>query len=312
MTELSEFETETALIAQLRAIAGAGEGAHQFELARPDSPRIQVSYSSGSGSSVSFEARCGWGERPASLAEGSGYRAGPGALLRAPRPMGITLRVEDPLDRMAKLERVAREFQTGDPVFDDAVYVETGTADAVLREVLNPAVRGAVLALRSEGIRRVIVDDERGRVCAHLYQFAHVRHDDERGHRILEAFESLARAIPEVASEGTPARSRLERGLEWTAILLFWGGLPVYAFGIIPARCTEVTVGQAGWSGPCGPLWKGLALGVLLGFAAAFVIHRSVRGGSDSHKIRGGAAFGLWFVVLVATLLVTGIVGWHL
>jgi hypothetical protein len=65
-----------------------------------------------------------------------------------PGMAAITLRLEDESDREAKRSAVSREVQTGDPVFDDAIYIESDASDEGVLAVLSSRdVRGAILAL---------------------------------------------------------------------------------------------------------------------------------------------------------------------
>lgn len=94
---------ESELVAELRALGGREAAERdEFTLARDD-VRIQVSYSSGSSSSLTLSAL--YDTHAKRLPPSAGYRVASSGLLPAARPLKILLRPEDSGDRLAKTSR---------------------------------------------------------------------------------------------------------------------------------------------------------------------------------------------------------------
>ncbi|MBL8913546.1 MAG: hypothetical protein JNM17_22795 [Archangium sp.] len=65
----------------------------------------------------------------------------------------ITVYPEEGVDRFGKVIGLNREVQTGDKVFDDKAYIDSLETDDVVRGVLQPNVRDAVLVLLGHGFK---------------------------------------------------------------------------------------------------------------------------------------------------------------
>jgi hypothetical protein len=251
-----EDDAESALVAELRALAGDGAGDDgQFEV-RWGGHTITVIHNSGSSSNVRLRAAyddVARADHPAlvSLSENDGsYRQAPSpGSLRAPRPLAIALHHETPADARAVAEGVRREHQTGDHAFDTAVFIATPTTnDAVLRAVLGPEVRAAVLSLFALGFLRVTIDDaiigDRGFVEAYLWSFTLRDPPAERGRRCLDAFARVLDHLPTITPSGeahaSPNPGGWIRFLGWVGVVGVLAGVPALWLGVaMSAQCTE-------------------------------------------------------------------------
>jgi hypothetical protein len=197
---------ESELIAELRALAAVGN-VDRFVLEGAPHP-IEVSYSSGSSSSLTFVARYDAVARRDHEAilhpggTGAYRRSGRADSIIAVRPLAITLRNETSGDVGAKQEGINVEYQTGDEKFDRHVYIETPTTDAyVLGAVLGPRVRQGVLALLVLGFSSVKIDVD-GRVEAFLCQFTSASPRPGRGKSAVEAFALVLSDLPAISASG--------------------------------------------------------------------------------------------------------------
>jgi hypothetical protein len=324
MSELSEGECEADVVRQLRQLTASAGDATTFVVERPDGVHFAIGYSSGSGSNVSFTAAYGQSTRqegPVATAA-QGYRAP--AVAReflARRPMKIALRPESTEDVDAKNEGISREFQSGDPRFDDAVYIDTEASDDTLRFVLaSPELRAGVLALFAEGVRELVLDNVESNITARLYTFAHRQHDERRAERIVAAFEAIVRHAPRVVDSGEPAPADPEKTWLGTvtaaATVLFFFGVPLY-FALVPGRCWEGSSDGEGASlncsahGCCGPIGPGFALAIPLALIVGVLVPRGIKGRSDSHSRRTTAGFAAGLLTFELTMFATGIYGWY-
>jgi hypothetical protein len=326
MSDLSEGECEADVVRQLRQLTASAADASTFVVVRPDGVQFTIDYSSGSGSNVSFSApygqstHQGGGVAAADLAQG--YRAS--AVAReflARRPMRIALRPESPEDVDAKREGISREFQSGDPRFDDAVYIDTDASDDTLRFVLaSPELRAGVLALFAEGVRELVLDNIGSNITARLYSFAHRQHDERRAERIVAAFEAIVRNAPRVVDSGEPAPADPEKTWLGTvtaaAAVLFFFGVPLY-FALVPGRCWESASDGEGANlncsvhGCCSPIGPGFALAIPLALIVGVLVPARIKGRSDSHSRRTTAGFAAGLLTFELTMFATAIYGWH-
>ncbi len=315
-------DVEADLLIALRAIAGVREG-NDFRV-RDGDVSFDVDYVGGSSSRLALRASYDAVARAEAVVPGTReatYRASArGGVLRAIRPMGIVLRDEDGSDRMAKAEGISREHQTGDDAFDRAVYVDSPTTDeAVLRAVLNEAVRAAVRELLSLRFDTITLDDDDRRVVAVISGFAHLKAPEEAASRIVCAFASLLRGLPPVAAVAGqhPHRGRSSGCLALSGFVVTTVVAPTALFAIADYHhCTEGASDGEGAtlkSGCEGPAAIAAVSSFLGGLAAYFVVRSVARsrmaGHSDSHRrifyVSLAAFFWFGLVTFVGGLAIT-------
>ncbi|MBL8684330.1 MAG: hypothetical protein JNK05_34465 [Myxococcales bacterium] len=188
-------EMESALAAELRTLAGVAPGTERFVL-RAGQHTITITYQQASSGPSTLTI-----ESPYDDATRVRAASAPGPL-RATRPLDIVLRHEDDEDRSAKERGINVEWQTGDRMFDDAVYVSAPTHNAhVFESVVNAAVRAAVTKLFALGFRLVHLDDH-GSVRAVVTEFWISKPAQNRGRDAVEAFAQLLDALPVVVASG--------------------------------------------------------------------------------------------------------------
>lgn len=322
---LEEDDAENALVAELRALAGAGASASDdgsFEVRRGKHV-ITVVHHRGSSSSLMLRAvydAVARADHPALVSSEGAYREAPSRdSLRAPRPLKILLHPETAADARA-------EHQTGDAVFDHAVFIETPTTnDAVLRAVLGPEVRAAVLALFELGFLRVSLDDAvldelPGQVEAYLWTFASSEPPIARASASLDAFARILDHLPAIVSsreKHAPALSAPGwiRALGWVGVLGVLVGYPATSFLAKAAQCIDVSDGASMREECASRFAIALLVAPIVGIIASFVVRPSLlrrfgeRSGSfipialARLKVLLGSAV-LTFLALVFALLV--------
>lgn len=280
---MSEDSYESALVTELQALAGVASGTHEFAVG-VGGQAITVHYhqwSSGPSdlslvASYDDAARVGRAPQPGAY----GHHDVTRAPLVAVRPLAIELRPEHGEDRAAKRDGLNREWQTGDPAFDAAVYVSTRTdSPHVLAAVLGPDMRRAVLELFSLGFRRVCIDEDH-LVRAEVTEFVIQAPHQGRGRLAIEAFARVLGSLPAVVASGAshpePPLAGTTRTLQWLAVLF---GL---LFGLQFAGMLYVVVGAHAVSpvtDPAGSLLRLLTavLGPWLAFGCGLVPYRLAR-----------------------------------
>ncbi|MBI2395085.1 MAG: hypothetical protein HYV09_36280 [Deltaproteobacteria bacterium] len=311
-------DPESALVAELRGLAGpTAANADSFVIARAHL-RIDVIYTGGSSSSVTLKATYDHVAKPVSPAEG--YRDV--GLLRAPRPMHITLRPEDAGDVAAKRERLSVEWQTGDEEFDRRVYVDSDTTDrAVLSAVLNAEVRAATLALMDLGFKTVIIDDG-GQVIARVVEFVQRVPRANRGRLAVDAFARLLGNLPAVTHVET-ARPAVPL-LGWTRLLgaigaIGWGlnvgyvGLVLMAFHAVSGRASREPE-PPGTLATIAVIAVAIVAGVIAAKVYGSLVRERVRGRSNAHQLAftatlcafGGASVLTFTAMFVAVMALAG------
>lgn len=257
---------------------------------------FEVVYQGGSSSSLTLEASYDRAAKYEGSTDGAGYRT-KGGLLRAPRPLTITLRREDAADVEAKTMKIATEYQTGDPAFDRAVYVDSPTTDPrVLSAILHEGTRAAVLALLALDIPQISIDDE-GMVRIRLTGFLSTTPAKERGPRMVAAFAELLDSLPPVASTGDePAKRTSLNGISILTVIVM-SVLPILyllglfgAFGLTEPGSEEgETVLKDGQGGVALVAFVGGAVvanafGLVSRLVMRPILLTRLRGASDSHR----------------------------
>jgi hypothetical protein len=319
---------EGDLIDELRAIAGVS-GTDGFVIALRPHP-ITVLYRSGSSSCLDLQARYDdvarddleQDARHDVKAAGDYRRSGRAPRLVAVRPLAITLRREDVGDVVAKRKGINVEHQTGDEVFDRAVYIDTPTTDArVLDAVLGPALRAGVLALFALGFQTVTIDDG-GVVNAHMSYFTQLVPTPGRGERAVAAFARILSALPAI----TPSGGAHPVPPVWARPVPLWLFIAGVTFLGVPASCSvaykaDCVEGSSNADGEysewfrdgCGTAAGLSLLAAFVAACAAFVVARFVvmpklRGRSNSLMRIFHVRAAVFLLVLVATY---GVVSWY-
>ncbi|WP_438040508.1 hypothetical protein [Sorangium sp. So ce128] len=295
---------ESEIVRQFRELAGAPQGTNDFHMSTCGCP-LRVKYSPGSVSSLTLSAP--YPSRMTAPAHGplAAYRH-PGEVFVAVRPMKIKLRRETDEDRGARSRGVVREVQTGDPLFDDAVYVDSRSdPQTVLRALASPELRGGVRALLAEGIEHVILDDKAGEISALLLHFTRAPHSPDRASRVLGAFAAVVLNVPSVSTSSEQRPADVERALlifgAVLCLLLLFIGVPVYLLAA-GQRCDFENNPGANvlfsLDGCFTPFSLGLAAGLLVGPLLAAAVARRFHGRSDSLE-RSSAAYAVTLVLSV-------------
>jgi len=275
----------------LRALAGeaGAAGKRGYPIVR-DGHRLRVEYVTDSDDEIQgLSLVCRYDDVAVPHASGS-YRGEP--RLRAVRPLDLRLERERDGHVRAKREGLVGEWQSGDPAFDERVFVTSPTTDpAVLAAVLGPAAREAVMALLALGFETVKIDVE-GEVRAGIGQGDFVRTQGpgggERAASALDAFCRLTSGLPIVAATGgvhpRPPLAGLTLALQIVGVVGWLGNVTFIAlahlamgkvFGL-PASRDASTLGVVG----C------VAVGVFGGFVGAKLhaarVATRARGRSDA------------------------------
>jgi hypothetical protein len=209
---------------------------------------------------------------------------------RSTRLPEVRFRRENSGDREAKEKGVSRELQTGDPTFDDAVYIESDAADADLLVYLSsPHVRAAIVELlRSFEDLQVHAD----------------RIDATRNFGIPAAFHpdqirrhlALLRLLAGTTRSLAPAPEK--SGASWL-MLLTLANLPAgwIAFGFIAHAYAPLDLSL---------VWISFAVGVAIALFSWPLFSRVLRGRSTSHTDLGvtrGASFASFPATVAALAL---------
>lgn len=223
-------------VVELRALANVEGDVNAFTVVQGD-VRIEVAYDSGSASSVTLRVSYDAVARAGPAAAGPYRSAKP---LAAARPLAIVLTPELATHVEAKASGMDVEVQTDDEAFDREVYVDSPAPEDVVRAVLGPEVRAAVLELFRVRFRHVAIDDATGRVTATCTTFPSTEDDTGEGVRAAKAFADLARALPVVARlPGQYAKHPLARPTSWLGGIggvLFFLEMPAFQGFLSHAR----------------------------------------------------------------------------
>ncbi len=234
-------------------------------------------------------------------ADGAGYRGRPP--LSAPRPMAIQLRKETAGDLRGKRRGVAVETQLGDPVFDEAVYIDSTSRPEVIQRVLGAApARAAIQALLAGGAGPITLDAKGGTIAVRVEGIGDL---PDGVTWLLDHLLTIAAHMPVVHESGeAPPRDAWTGRRNVLAVSGMLGMFPavLLMFSALPSRCywsdgegTQLLCEEAGC---CTPVQGGLAAGVLLGAIVATALFRKVRGASNSHTLRPTVAFFAFILVI--------------
>jgi len=209
--------------------------------------------------------------------------------IEVPSTLAVDFERENAAHRAAKSENVTVEVQTGDPQFDEEVFVDSLASPEDLRVFLaGRATRAAVRSLLAEATRVAVTHekvevelDERGEI------------DAARARRILTALRFLAGAARPVDAR-TAAMPRGVRvfALVQPAAWLILVPLLVYAANAY----TPLDV---------VPAFTGVSLGLVAAFVLLPVLARLVAGTSRSHHylVTARAVLAVDLALLGATLV---------
>lgn len=314
-----EGAVEGALIAELRALAGAPAGESTFTITR-GAVRVGVAYNSGSASTITLSAPYGgsWG-RPGAVTAGYRTWARPP---RAPRPLMIQLEAETASNVRNKARGIDREVQTWDPEFDREVYIDTTAPDEAVAYVLSrPAARNAARALLfQEGFGAIHIDDADGMIKTTLATFVEKTPFPGRGARIVDTFAALVEGLPPVEAHGEKPFDRGGAVLVGLGVLLGVSFLVQFfgSFAAVPGACishdepgeTSIECVDVGGQNCCAPMGVGAASGLGIGLVVGWIASRPFRGTSRSSG-RRLAVMGLVTGIAVnVAIIVAEIVMW--
>ncbi len=300
--------TEADFLRALRALARVSGKDDDFVIDR-HGVALRVQHYPGSSSHV--ELSTPYVGRAAGTSES--YRGGALMALAAPRPMQIALRREKPSDAAAKRSGVAVEAQTGDPEFDDAVYIDSPSSREVIQHVLGAApARDAVRALLALGIGPITLDGMDLRIRAHIGSFGSLRSPET----VLDHLATLANHLPEVRASGK--RPPIDVWQARAILLGLAAFLGVFAslfstFMLLPDVC-YVSDGEGisltcEYGSCCTPSTIGLLAGGLVGLVLAIMVWGRIRGTSSAHTVRPWAAFFTLVVTIEVCVTAASVVG---
>ncbi len=310
---------EADLVIELREIAHAPSDATSFPL-KYDGVTFYVEYSGGSTSSLTLRAKYDSVAKAAvapAMREAHYRESAKGGSLSAIRPMSIALRSETGADRMAKDEGINREHQTGVKSFDEDVYIDSPTVDAVvLNAVLSEPVRAASVELLSLAFDWVTIDDKDGDVTAVLSAFLKLRDETDCARRIVRAFAALLGGLPPVARASGEHAKRSSAPKVFAVI----GGIaliasPFLMFAIADAcGCAETDGEATNLKAGCGttPLVAivfAVTLGLVVSFIARAIATPRMRGDSDSAARIATVAVAAFLWIAIPVFLTVAAIG---
>ncbi len=299
LAPLDAPDPESHLVQSLRRMAGARDEADAFTVSWRG-VAVEVSYTSGSGSSLSLRVRY------PSVPTGTALTGH----LRAIRPMAIELRPERDDDRAAKRKGVSVEAQTGDAAFDAEVYIDTPTAPDTARRVLaSPEARAAALELLRTGVSDLVLDDAEHAIHVRVFATAHFEAWGRHPTRLLDLLAAIAAHVPPVeaifgryhdaapsVANGSLALAGVVGGV--LAGLCMFALLPGVCRGSCDSEGCEllVTNDPLCWQ----PHALGLTLAAVMWLTAQLTLARRFRGRSDSHRARATFALVSLFAAVPA------------
>jgi hypothetical protein len=205
------------------------------------------------------------------------FGGGRGFVARRPY---LILRPEAATDRFAKRHGLNREISVGDAVFDDAVYIDTRSAEADVRRTLaDPELRASIRGLLEGGVQKLVLDPK----GLHLFRPApQVNGLDAVVDGYIERLAALAGALP-LFKTGVADR-------RW-----WWFEAALLAFAV------AWFVGILVFSVPAPMPGPARIIGLTAGLAVALLVVglgvRLLRGRSDSFGRIGWLAFTVLVLV---------------
>ena len=150
---------------------------------------------------------------------GGPFRDEPYDRLESPAP--LKLRLENKLDRTGKWLRINRETQTGDPAFDERIYLECEAPEAlVLAALTSSTTRAGVLTCLTLGCTAIELDND-GNLVAELALTTKAMVAPTHLTSLLDALGAAAEAIPPLQGKG--------HHQSWAGFIPLLGGLGLIA-----------------------------------------------------------------------------------
>ncbi|MBK8259484.1 MAG: hypothetical protein IPK82_43360 [Polyangiaceae bacterium] len=311
-------DVESALMIELRALAGVPEGQTQFLLTRRG-VQISVTYSGGSSSSITFSAAYGrYGARTGVVA--AGYRTW-SQPPRAPRPLQIELRRETAWNVKNKAAGIDREVQTWDPEFDKSVYIDTSAPDNAVSFVLSqqPARTAAITLLVQEQFGSITIDDSEGRITASLTTFVVVAPKPNRGAFLADTFATLVLNLPTIEGYGTKPVNVAKRAIIVLAITAAAGFLVQFfsSFALAPNGCvshdsdgSSLNCVEVNGQNCCTPMLLGMLWGLPAGAFFGWLASRPFVGRSNSSTTRIAVLLLVFAITMESSCTITELVMW--
>jgi hypothetical protein len=231
---LADADADNRLLQVLRARAGIAPSVDELTLVHRG-VSIAVKYERGSSSALHLRTRYPEGLRGEPIA--GAYRGGQRALV-ATRPMSIGLRFEDSHDVASKEQGKAIEVQIGDPAFDGYIFIDSPSSGDVVRSVLGPEARAAVVAIVRGGCTDLTLDDARGDIWVRIAATDHLEQWGPNADVLLDALATLATFSPPVRATGLAHAPDPRRPLIAGIILSLIAAL-VALISLAPNECAE-------------------------------------------------------------------------
>jgi len=199
----------------------------------------------------------------------------------------VNLSRETGADRRGKRLGISREHQTGDPTFDDEVYVDSNAPDGLLRHILASAeLRRAVLSLfevYTGTIELFPVIHRRSLIVITLRKPTRAVLDPERLGTMVDALGAIAAGLPydgvNPKTENRPSCFGCIGIALLLCIVVFTGALAFIVLLVLAFSGWDI-VGH-------GHLLIGAGAGLLLWLVLVFVSYAFVKGRSSSHRTFG-------------------------
>lgn len=311
-------DVESALMMELRTLAGAPEGESQFVLTRRG-VQIHISYSGGSSSSVTFSAPYGrYGGRNGVVA--AGYRTW-SRPPRAPRPLVIELSRETTANVKSKAAGIDREVQTWDPEFDKNVYIDTSAPDEAVSFVLSqqPARDAAVTLLIQEKFGSITIDNSDGQITTSLTTFVVANPKPNQGAFLADTFATLVLNLPTVEAHGTKPVDLGKRAIFILSAIAGVGFVLQFfsSFALAPDGCvshdsdgSSLNCVEVNGQNCCSPMLLGMLWGLPVGAFFAWLASRPFVGKSNSSSSRIAIMLLVLAVTMESSCTITELVMW--
>jgi hypothetical protein len=186
-----------------------------------------------------------------------------------------SLRQENPLDGLAKRIGLAVELQTGDPEFDNAVYVSTDDPDYARRFFEDAGRRAAITRLMADGYPTLELTN--GTLTAQRTPYQHPT-SDEAVAAEQEAVNRAARALAEIRQDAPSSGGASRFPLRWRSRSLMVFPVLAVVSGIVSRIAAPGHILD-----DSDLFWWSLRYSVPAAALFAAVAYRSLKGHSDSH-----------------------------